>query len=232
METSDLLKQTERSKGKIKTLAIVLTVVCLVQGVVIYYLVRPEPDIRSSIEDFSNYIHERFKQNKKQNWDSFDRFFDDDFFNRQSDPFNAMEQFHKRMEEMMDQTLREPFNRSWGSWFDSRFSDSASNIEIETQEKRAAYIITLKTRNLKDNDLDININQDGISIEGDFTKVVEKKDSHGNILSRRESRQSITRKFPIPEDADHQKANIEHNKNEVIITLPKICSSDEGECNE
>jgi HSP20 family molecular chaperone IbpA len=125
------------------------------------------------------------------------------------------------MEEMMDQTLREPFNRSWESWFDSRFSDNGGNIEIETQEKREAYIITLKTKDLKDNQLDINIDQDGISIKGDFTKVVEKKDSHGNILSRQERRQSIARKFPIPEDADYQKANIEHNQNEIIITLPK-----------
>jgi HSP20 family molecular chaperone IbpA len=221
MKITDSLKHTIKSKHKIKALVIFLAVLCLVQGSIIYYLLRPEPTTSNNIEDFSSYIHKRFKQNNKKNWDSFDRFFDDDFFNRQSDPFDAMERFHKRMEEMMEGKLREPFNRSWESWFENRFSDNTDEIKIETEEKRDAYIITINTQNLKDNVLNINIDKDGISIKGDFTKIIEKKDSDGTILSRQERRQSITRKFPLPKDANYQKANIEHKTTEIIITLPK-----------
>ena len=102
------------------------------------------------------------------------------------------------------------FNRSWDSWFESRFSGSPGQMDIETKEKENSYLVILKIPNLKDNKLDIKIDENGISVNGDLTQIIEQKDADGNIISRRESRQSIARKFPIPGDADHEKANIQH----------------------
>ena len=215
------VNNTGKQKNRIKTLVVVLVMICLVQGGIIYYLVHPGRKITDSIDDFSNRLHKKFGRNQKSQWDSFDRFFDDDFFKREQNPFNELEKFHKRMEKMMGKSLNDSFNQSWDSWLQDRFSTGSDQMDMKTEERKNEYIITINVRNLKDNKLIIDIDENGIEVKGDFTQALEKKDSSGRIISKQEKRQSITRKFPIPGDADYKKADIKHQDDEIIIKLPK-----------
>ena len=92
---------------------------------------------------------------------------------------------------------------------------------METDSQKDAYVITLRIEDLKDHRLNLYIDEDGIRVEGDFTRVDEKKDLNGNTISRQESRQSIVKRFSIPEDADYERAAVKNKKNRMIITLPR-----------
>ena len=72
--------------------------------------------------------YKKFNKDQKSQWDSFDRFFDDDFFNRERDPFEALEKFHKRMDKMMGKSLNDSFSQSWDSWLQDRFSVGSDQI--------------------------------------------------------------------------------------------------------
>ena len=166
-------------------------------------------------------VHDQFQQDTRNHWDSFDRFFSDGFFKNRQDSFDEMARFPEQVREMLGETFREPFSHSWDSWYTNRFSAKAGRIEMETDSQKDAYVITLRIEDLKDHRLNLYIDEDGIRVEGDFTRVDEKKDLNGNTISRQESRQSIVKRFSIPEDADYERAAVKNKKNRMIITLPR-----------
>jgi len=212
---------------KIKTLKIllfVLIVFCAVQAWVIYkYLLKPSPnaDIFNNTKSFLSFLDEKFKKDKQENWSLYDRFFNDDFFSKQRNPFHEMERMQKQLEEMMGMSSEQNFSNFWQDWFDDRFGSSSTDIDINTNEKKNLYEITITIPNLKDNNLKINIDENNISVEGDFSQTVEKKDKNGNIISSHELRQSLSRKFPVPSDAETSTAKVENQKDQIIIKLPK-----------
>ncbi len=205
------------------SLVIILAVFCVVEGFVIYKQHRnnSETDINDTFETFSSSLLDKFKKERKERDDMLDRFFDDDFFSRQADPFSEMERMQKQLDKMMGRQNRGIFNDSWDSWFGDRFFGGSDDVEFDQKEKRNAYIITLRIPNLKENKLDIKIEEDGIGISGEFSQIAERKDSDGNVISKREVYRSISKNFPIPGDADHAKAEVKNKKDKIIITLPK-----------
>ena len=213
-----------KKKYKIVVLFVVfLVVVCLAEGFIIYkqYAKDSAKDSDNTFETFSSSLRDKFKKDQKERRDEFDRFFDDDFFSKQTDPFAEMERMQKQLDKMMGRQSRGIFNDSWDSWFGDRFFGGSDDVEFNQKENKDAYIITLRIPNLKKNKLDIKIEKDGISISGDFSQIAEKKDADGKIISKREVHRTISKKFPIPSDADHQKAEVKNKKDKIIITLPK-----------
>lgn len=207
--------------NKAKVGIVVLAVICIGQAFAIYHLLKAEKEPLADMDDFSTHVFESFKQNQKKQWDDFDRFFDDRFFKREHDPFQAMERFKERAKRMMEDSFRGQFDQSWNSWFDSRFGNDSAQIGINQEEEGDHYVITLTVKELDDHDLKIDIDADGISISGSYSKTVEKKDESGRVVSRQERRESLSRKFAIPEDADYKKADIQKEKDRVVIKLPK-----------
>jgi hypothetical protein len=53
-------------------------------------------------------------------------------------------------------------------------------------ESKDPYVHRLDIPNLKDNEFNINIDENGINIEGDFSQRVEKKDPKGNVIAKHE----------------------------------------------
>ena len=132
-----------------------------------------------------------------------------------------MERMQEQLNKMMGRQNKGIFNDSWNSWFGDRFFGGSDAVEFDQKEKGDFYIINLRIPNLKENKLDIKIEEDGISISGEFSQIAEKKDADGNIISKREVHRTISKKFPIPGDADHEKAEVKNKKDKIIITLPK-----------
>ena len=214
----------QKKKYKIVVLlAVFLVVVCLAEGFIIYkqHAKGSAKDSDNTFETFSSSLRNKFKKDQKERRNDLDQFFDDDFFSRQTDPFSEMERMQKQLDEMMGRQSRGMFNDSWNSWFGDRFFGGADDVEFNQKEKKDSYIITLRIPNLKKNKLDIKIDEDGIGISGEFSQIAEKKDVDGNIISKREVHRTISKKFPIPSDADHQKAEVKNKKDKIIITLPK-----------
>ena len=207
----------------ILSLVIVLAAVCTAEGVIIYkqYKKNIHKNFEDTFESFSSNMLDKFKRERKERDDMFDHFFDDDFFSRQADPFAEMERMQKQLDKMIGSQSRGIFNDSWNSWFGDRFFGGADDVEFNQKEKNDSYIITLRIPNLKKNKLDIKIDENGVSISGEFSQMAEKKDADGNIISKREVHRTISKNFPISGDADHEKAEVKNNKDKIIITLPK-----------
>ncbi len=205
-------------------LVVLLLVVCAVEGFFIYRHGNEKFNVSNEMnfDSFSSQLRNQMQNNRKDNWELFDRFFDDNFFSSQKDPFHEMERLHKRMNEMMEKEMKGALDHSWESWFGDRFLGKSSDMEMQTTEKGNDYIIKLKIPNLKDNRFNIKIDKDGLSVDGDYTQTAEKKDSQGNVVSKEEVHRSLSRKFSLPPDADYERAKVDNQTDEIIITLPKL----------
>jgi len=216
------MKQNKKSTI-LTVLVVFLAAVCVVEGIIIYKQDKKDSPKQSveTFESFSSNMLDKLKREQKEQDDMFDRFFDDDFFSRQPDPFAEMQRLQKQLDEMMGRNHRGIFRDSWNSWFGERFFGGSDGVVFDQKEKNDSYIITLRIPNLEENKLDIKIEQDGISISGEFSQTAEKKDPDGNVLSKREVNRTISKKFPIPDDADYEKAHVDNKKDKIIIVLPK-----------
>jgi len=106
-------------------------------------------------------------------------------------------------------------------WFGDRFSDDADDVKVHMDESKDAYVYRLDIPNLKDNELNINIDENGINIEGDFSQRVEKKDPKGNVIAKHEIHRTVSKHIALPKEADRTKAKIEKKKDEVVIRIPR-----------
>ena len=69
----------------------------------IYYLTLNKPNKFYKTDEFSSFIHNQLEKDNKQLWDNFDNFFDKDFFQKQPEPFAAMEKFHQDIEQIIEE---------------------------------------------------------------------------------------------------------------------------------
>jgi len=217
-----------KTKNKIIGLAgIFLILVCCVQGWIIYGNWNhhsPDSDIFQNEDRFSTFLDKQFQNDKNQKWSLFDRYFNDDFFSNRSDPFDEMARMQQQLDELMSEHSGKMFNDTWDGWFDDRFFGGSSEINIDTTEKKDAYLITINIPNLKENKINIHIEKDIISINGDFSQTIEKRDNDGNIINKHEMFKSISRTLPVPDGVDTDKAVIDQNGDNIIIRLPKKVS--------
>jgi HSP20 family molecular chaperone IbpA len=207
-------------------LIILMAAVIAAEGYIIYKQSKKDSKGYSAdtFEIYSSTLLDKFKHDRQEREDMFDRFFNEDFFSGHRDPFAEMERMHKQLESMMGRQHGGTFNNSWDSWFGNRFLGGSDDIEFQQSEKKNSYEITLKIPNLKENKLDIKIEKEGIAISGEFSQTAEKKGTAGNIVSKSEIHRSIAKNLPIPGDADYQKARVENKEDKIIITIPKKVS--------
>ena len=214
-----------KTKSKIIGMAVIfLIVVCCVQGWIIYrnsHQLSLDPDIFQNEDHFSTFLDEQFQTDKNKKWNLFDRYFNDDFFSNRSDPFEEMARMHKQLDEMMSGHSGNVFSDTWDDWFDDRFFGGSSEIDINTKEEKDAYVITINIPNLKENKINIHLEKDGISIDGDFSQTIEKRDDDGNIINKHEIFKNISRTIPVPDGVDIDKAVVDRNGNNILIRLPK-----------
>ena len=173
------------------------------------------------IEGFSSFMGKKLGNERRDTWGMFDKFFDEDFFHRASDPFGEMDRFRRRVENMMEKESKGLFQRSWDSWFSNRFLGTEGDMNIDTTENDDNYTVKIHIPNLKENKIDIRVDENGISIDGQYSQEVEKKDPKGNVVSKQELRRSVTRRLALPENAEYGKAKIENKKDKIVIVLPK-----------
>ena len=98
------------------------------------------------------------------------------------------------------------------------------DISFEESEKKDAYVITINIPNLKENKINIQIEKNGITIDGNFSQTIEKRDNDGNVINKHEIFKSIRRTMPVPDGVDTDKATVDQNGDNILIRLPKKAS--------
>jgi len=202
----------------------VLSVVCLVQSVIIFsplFKKSPAGNILQDFDAYSSHLNQKYKDQAQDNFELFDRFFNDDFFSKNTDPFKEMERLSRELQHRMSGSNQNRFKNYWDEWIGKRFSKDKQNIFIKTKEKNDAYIVTIEVPNLEENSLDIDINEDVISVDGTFYKKIERKDDNGNIIGTHEIKQIFSKKIPVPGSINAADAKIQNKEERIIITLPK-----------
>lgn len=174
-----------------------------------------------SFDSFFNSFNHRFQNDGRHSFDMLDQFFNDGFFAGKSDPFKEMERMQKQMKQEMDKSLRETFDSSWNSWFGNRFMGGDA-LDMNVYETKNAYVYRFTIPNLKEQKLDVNVSKEGITIQGDFTQNAEKMNPQRNVVARQEKHSSVYRNFPIPEDADVQKAEVNNQGGQIVVKVPRI----------
>ena len=202
----------------------VLSVVCLVQSVIIFsplFKKSPAGNILQDFDAYSSHLNQKYKDQAQDNFELFDRFFNDDFFSKNTDPFKEMERLSRELQHRMGGSNQNRLKNYWDEWIGKRFSKDKQNISIKTKEKNDAYIVTIEVPNLEENSLDIDINEDVISVDGTFYKKIERKDDNGNIIGTHEIKQIFSKKIPVPGSINAADAKIQNKEERIIITLPK-----------
>ncbi|MBF0266866.1 MAG: Hsp20/alpha crystallin family protein [Gammaproteobacteria bacterium] len=199
----------------------VLVLVCSVQAYIIYdKLYKPSDSVVAVSDSDVNNKQTANNQstNKMQNW---------------SDPFAEMEKMHQQMRDLMNQNFTQNFtqgfthgfNSSQDNWLDGFFANSQTakqDISMEQQEQNDKYIITFHVANMEDNQLNVEVNDRQVALNGKISKVTENKNQFGDIVSRSQSQQTVSRVMSLPYGADYTKAEIEYKKDKVVVTIPKV----------
>ena len=136
----------------------------------------------------------------------FDQFFNDDFFDRSSDPFKEM----RRMREgMLKQFNYDEGGGLFDSWYQKRFG--GGNAGDITQREDDHYIYyDVSVEGLKPEKVNLKVENGQLSISGQ----VEKKSDEGGSSSFYSS--SFHRSFPVPLSVDSGKIQIEQ-KEKILI---------------
>ena len=167
-----------------------------------------------------NKLKEKFKKDNKSTKDIFDNFFDDNFFNTHKDPFHSIDEMRESLFNNFEEDEWNFFGRNWDDWYEQRFGES--DIQASTKEKDDKVIMKINVPGLKDNTLNVDMNEKNISIDCEIKEIKEKKDSHGNVVYKLSSHQQFSKILPTPENVDISKSEIKTNKDEIIITFKKL----------
>lgn len=106
----------------------------------------------------------------------------------------------------------------WESPFQgSSFSVSAPAVDVSEDEK--AYKICAELPGLEAKDIDIQINNDMLTIKGEKRQEQERKDQNFHMTER--SYGSFQRSFALPDGVDRDKITADLQKGVLTLTLPK-----------
>ena len=203
------------------TVIAMLCIACVALGAALYQTQSTTGDKTDTVDEPAE---------RRQSFQLLDNFFNDDFFNNTEEPFQAMEKIHREMLNRMGKNLKGTFDNSWDAWFKDRFSDTGllpgdALLNERTEETKNAYIYHFTTPNLNGRKLNVQIDEQGITIQGDYIRQAGKTNDKDKVIARQELHSSIYERFPIPEGVDLDKAKIDNKDNEITVRLPKKLSS-------
>lgn len=196
----------------------------------------------SNRKNASKEIKTKFRINERQRLNQLlNDFFDDDFFQMHSDPFQEMKKMQQKMSKFFNHSKlfdeSEFFNSQEGvgpgadkdfegffnKWYGGRFGGKVG--EITSSEDQKYFYYHLNNSGTKKNGLKVKIENGMVRISGE--EEFKKEDKQ---LDGKEERVHITSSFsrilPVPPNVDADKVEIITNDKEVTLKFPKIDSKD------
>lgn len=116
----------------------------------------------------------------------------------------------------LQRDLNHVFENFWGR-FDSPFGGglSAGGPRTDISETDAAMLVSVDLPGLDDEDVEVNVTDDMLTIRGER----EEKSEKDGFTSQ--SRRSFHRMIPVPPGVDPEKAEAEFKRGVLTVTLPK-----------
>lgn len=140
------------------------------------------------------------------------------FNRRRAQRWDPFEEMH-RMQEEMDRMFQDSFNWGGGNSRGIFSSDMYYDDTFDIVEEDDKYIIAFNMKGFDQDKVDIQINQQSITIKGE--RSAEKREEDPNRYFSSKSISTYLKSIPVPEDADTTKMKTEQKKDKLIITLPK-----------
>ncbi|MBS4007872.1 MAG: Hsp20/alpha crystallin family protein [Clostridium sp.] len=125
---------------------------------------------------------------------------------------------------------RDPFNittlrRQMDDMFDQHFPFSAlavlkgeTGLQVDVVEEDKAYLVRANVPGLAAKDLDVRVNEEGVTIKGAFSE--EKEDKKQNYLLRERKSGSFMRTIALP-NSDPEKAVAKFKDGVLELVVPK-----------
>ncbi|MBN1649344.1 MAG: Hsp20/alpha crystallin family protein [Spirochaetales bacterium] len=115
--------------------------------------------------------------------------------------------------------LVDDFDRIFDGFFSNPgfWKNNAPLVDITEHED--AYVLEADLPGLTENDVDVKIENDILTISSEV-KTDEEKKEKGYLVRERASR-SFTRSFVLPKDVDREKIGAEFKKGVLVLSLPK-----------
>ncbi|MFP7571744.1 Hsp20/alpha crystallin family protein [Marivita sp. S2033] len=114
----------------------------------------------------------------------------------------------------LQRDLNSVFEDFWGR-LDSSFSGMNAGPRTDISETDEAMLVSVDLPGLDDDDIEVNVTEDMLTIRGEHEKKSEKE----GFTSQ--SRRSFHRMIPVPPGVDADKAEAEFKRGVLTVTLPK-----------
>jgi HSP20 family protein len=124
------------------------------------------------------------------------------------DPLNITT-FRRQMEDMFDQFF--PFSGL-------TVLKGETGLQVDVVDEGNAYLVRANVPGLNAKDLDVRVNEEGVTIKGAFSE--EKEDKKQNYLVRERRSGSFVRTIALP-NGDPDKANAKFKDGVLELTVPK-----------
>lgn len=149
----------------------------------------------------------------------FDGLFNDDFFRQSGDPFTQM----RRMREQMLKNFPQPNGAGspFDSWFEKKFG-GGSVAELNQREDDKFVYYDIAIQGLAENKVKVNVSDGQVEISGEVTK----KSESGNQASVFTS--TFHRSIPVPVGVDANKAELNQEKDRIVVKFPKLAKRSEA----
>ncbi len=167
-------------------------------------------------------LREDFQNNSKKRDDIFDNFFNDNFFSQEDNPFKRLQEMQERLSKSFRGNNSNPFAPGWNSWYGNKFE--TDDMEITTRDKKDKIVMTFKIPGLKNNTMNLDINEKRIKLGCDIEEQIEEKDQDGNTLYQSKSHRHMSKILPVPDNVYTDNPKVETKDDELIITFQKIIS--------
>jgi HSP20 family protein len=130
------------------------------------------------------------------------------------DPFSEIQRMHEQMGHMFNQALGQSMSPRAGMFSNQMYFD---NSQIE--ETKDGYMIKLNIAGFDQDKIDIKLENNTISISGEYKK--EEKNEHQKGAFESHSYGKFLNTIPLPKDADTSKMKTEKKGDQLEIYLPK-----------
>lgn len=143
-----------------------------------------------------------------------------DPFTRNWDPFEEMDQIHK----MMNRMINETHNRSKAQGV-SGMVFSSFDPDLDVKETNTEYIIRLDLPGIDKDKINVKIDNGVLTVAGERQAEKEEKNEGEGFYRMERSFGSFSRSFPVPADADVDGMKAETKNGVLTVRFPKLAQA-------
>lgn len=135
-----------------------------------------------------------------------------------------MGSFHREVDNLIDRFFGD--SRTGLLGWPEHFGDGGFMPRVDISENDRAIKVTAELPGMDENDIDITLTRDSLTIKGEKKEEKEEKEKDFYRMERRYG--SFSRMIPLSTEVDETKAEADFKKGVLKITLPKTAEAQEA----